>query len=342
MCSTTFSPFYERLARYAPVRVLGKVTVSALLGLVVSVVHYAIIKDQMFDDWSWFLGLLIGTAMLCLYYATYTLNHLIPRLQLHMDKSIAEVFTKPLKSILSDRNFCIAGFVFGVLNSGLGFLFGPPYSKNEQGALVSILAGYFLAGFVCGMAVFGIFGVVRASRDAFAGDKRKFDYAEPDHCGGTKFMGDAFMVFGGVTLIVGVMISVYILQTKWEHNDETWVRFIQAFWIVFPYGASLYVLLGPAGALHRSLNRYKIRQEIVIQDRLLSIRDDLDDEHLTADARKALQQDYEFNMSARQNLHRMRTWPFGIGANLRYLGVLIGSAYASTMNVIEFLEKVNA
>ena len=60
----------------------------------------------------------------------------------------------PLTRILSDRNLVLAGLFFGLLNCGFGYAFGLPYSKAL--AVATILSGYFLAGSVCGLAVFGI------------------------------------------------------------------------------------------------------------------------------------------------------------------------------------------
>ena len=53
-----------------PGYIIGKVVVSALLGLGFSSRHYVSIGHKLFDNGSWFLSALISTAMLCLYYAT--------------------------------------------------------------------------------------------------------------------------------------------------------------------------------------------------------------------------------------------------------------------------------
>ena len=58
--------FNERAAILFPVHVIGKLLLSALLGLLFLAVHYASIGTKVFNDWSWFPSVLISVAMLCL------------------------------------------------------------------------------------------------------------------------------------------------------------------------------------------------------------------------------------------------------------------------------------
>ncbi len=182
-----FLPFYERLIIRFPGYLIGKVLVSTLLGLAFLVGHYVSIGNKVFEDWSWFLSALITTAMLCLYYATHTLRTLLPEMDMRLRPDGNEVYMTTLKRILSDRHFVLAGLFFGLLNCGVGYSFGLPYSKGL--AVVTILSGYFFAGFVCGMAVFGIYGI-SVSIGAFSRKaKHSFDFTSPDRCGGNTVSG---------------------------------------------------------------------------------------------------------------------------------------------------------
>lgn len=85
-----FLPFYERLIMRSPWYLTGKTgkaLVSILLGGVFLGAHYINIGDKVFGDWSWFLAALITTAMLCLYYATYTLQNLLPEMDMRLRPS---------------------------------------------------------------------------------------------------------------------------------------------------------------------------------------------------------------------------------------------------------------
>lgn len=324
MDAEKFFPFYERIACRIPGYIFRRVLVSAILGLVFLAVHCLSIGNQAFgigrSDWSWFLGILISTAMLCLYYATHTLRAMFPKMNARLNAGGKKFCMQVVMGVLSDYNFVRIGLIFGLLNCAFGFSFGLPYSHGL--AIWTILFGYFLAGFVCGMAVWGIYGVFVAIR-AFSREARDFfDFTSPDHCGGTLFLGEALIKFGSVTFIVGVMISVYILKTHWTRETTLWITSLQGFWIVFPYLASLFAYIGPAVPISEQLKDYKIEQERILQERLHKIQQDLEDEAADSAKRKDLREDYEFRQNKRKQLHSMWTWPFDFGAHLRYVIVL--------------------
>ena len=281
---------------------------------------------------------LIATAMLCLYYASHTLHALLAEMGMRLRADGPALYRDTVKRTLSDRNFLLAGLFFGLLNCAFGLFFGIPYSETLASA--TILAGYFLAGFVCGMAVLGIYGV-SVSIAAFAPKlKHSFDFTSPDGCGGTQFLGETLVIFSSVTLIVGVMISVYLLKADWTRNDAGWIGALKYFWIVFPYLMSLTVLIAPAVAINTELREYKLRQEGIIQDKLNRIRERLEKKQLDPTERKELREDYEFQQGVRKDLHGMRTWPYGFGANLTYLGVFVASLFASVDSALSWIDKL--
>lgn len=329
-----FLPFYERVTTRFPVPFLGKLLISVLLGLVFLAAHFVSVRGEILGDWSWFLAVLISTAMLCLYYATHTLQTMFPEMRMRLGAGRDEIYWTPLRRILSDRNFVWAGVFFGFLNCGFGYAFESPYTEGL--AFFTIFGGYFLAGFVCGMAVFGIYGVSVAI-NAFSHEaKPSLDFTSPDHCGGTQFIGDALVVFGSITLIVGVMISVYILRAPWT-REMWWVTSLMWCWVVFPYVASLVALIGPAVEMNRVLREYKVEQEVVLKDRLTTLHRRLEDGQLDATERKTLRADYEYQTRMRNDLYSMRTWPYGLRSNLKYITVFVINLFASVDSVREWL-----
>lgn len=318
-----FIPFYERyLGQF-----MCKVFASMCIGLIFLGTHYLARRSVLFEDWSWFLCVLICTAMLCLYYATHTLRTLFPEMESRLGNDSNKIYKTKLKSILSDRNFILAGLIFANLNCTFGFIFGLPYT--DAFAADTILIGYIIAGFICGMAVLGIIGV-SVSISAFSRDaKRTFDFTSPDGCGGTLFLGEALIIFSSVTLIVGVMISVYITKTNWHYESVWYINPLKYFWMLFPYMMSLIALIGPAIQINSDLRKYKLEQEVMLQSRLTEIRKRLENKSLDADERNNMREDYEMQLSARSDLHGMRTWPFGVSANLKYLAVFVANLFAS-------------
>ena len=331
----SFVPFYERLIPRFPGYIPGRVLVSVLPGLAFLGLHYASAGNKAFQDWSWFLAVLISAAMLCLYYATHTLRTLLPEMNLRLRPAGEGVYMAPLTRILSDRNFVLAGLFFGLLNCAIGISFGLPYS--EAPARATILIGYFLAGLVCGMGAFGIYGIC-VSIGAFSRNAtRSFDFTAPDRCGGTQFLGDALVIFALVTLIVGVMISVYIVETKWTGGNAWWIVALEFFWIGFPYVMSLIALVAPAVPINQALRAYKIEQEVLLQDSLSEIRRKLEENHSNPAKLKDLREDYKFEQGVREDLHRMRTWPYGTSAKLNYLLGLIPNLSATLKSVATWI-----
>jgi hypothetical protein len=322
MQNRNFLPFYERIANCVPGYVAGRVAFSAFLGFAFLGTHQLIdhwlVGKPRVNDWSWFLAFLISTAMLCLYYATHTLGTVCQEFDTRFSTKEIETYRLPLINTLSDRNFARAGICFGLLNCLVGYSLGLPYLEGP--ARVTIVIGYFVAGFVCGMSVWGIYGVLKMINAVSGTAKDSFDFTSPDHCGGTGFLGDALVIFSSVTLIVGIFISIYILKTDWG-RPPTWAgNTLKGFWIFFPYGCWLVALFGPAIPIAKELRQYKLEQEGKFQKRLSEIRRRLEGQ-VGAVERKDLREDYAFQQDRRKDLHAMRTWPFGLGANLKYLTV---------------------
>jgi hypothetical protein len=188
--------------------------------------------------------------------------------------------------------------------------------------------GFFLVGFVCGMAALGIFGVVGMFRDFATNPSLIIDYTAPDGCGGLRFVGDALIRFSAVTLLVGVGVSYYILTTEWQSDSEA-VFLIRLTWVVFPYLLAAIVLLGPAFDLSRALRQFKLETESAMRTELEALRRQLDEEVPTSEPARelyaALRARIEYREQRRRELHAMRTLPFGIGANLRFGGILASS-----------------
>jgi signal-transduction protein with cAMP-binding, CBS, and nucleotidyltransferase domain len=76
-------------------------------------------------------------------------------------------------------------------------------------------------------------------------------------------------------------------------------------------------LIAPAVPINKELRQYKMEQDVVLQNSLAKIRKQLKENHLDATKRMDLREDYKFQQSIREDLHRMRTWPYGIDANLQ-------------------------
>lgn len=337
MTYNDFYPFYERGVDAVPGGFIGRVLFAIALGVAVLGIHYLGIGGEVFKNYGWVLSIIVMVAGLSLFYATHTFRMLLPKLAGRLRRERQAGFLALIELHLSDRKFFIAGLVFGSLNSLMGVVFGLPGVYDTLPAKAFILTGYFVAGFVCGLALWGIIGVIRCI-SAMADDNDSFfDYTSHDKCGGTQFIGWALLVFSAVTLIVGVLITVYISLTDWQRKGSMIVEVLYAGWIVLPYIASVFVLIVPAISINRSLVRYQIEKDRRFIESIKSIFDELESKGITSERKSELYADYEFQTNMRKELHEMRTWPFSVGANSTYFFSMASSCFATYESVNKWL-----
>lgn len=331
-------PFYEKCLP-GPLRsFLGKVFASAILGLAFLGPHYASIGNDIFNDWSWFLGALISVQMLCLFYGTHNLRTVFAEMGLRpllRDRDYKDLASQ-LKHILSNRNFVIAGVFFGLVNCGLGYAFGPPYDSGS--GQYTIYWGFFLSGFMTGPPpLLGIWCLLVSFR-AFC-QRAALDVTSPDHRAGTTFLGDALVVYSSLTLIIGVMISIYILLTPWQKH-AAWITLFKLFWIGLPYVTSLLVLIAPAVYINAALRKLKSEEEIKLQADLTELRGKIEGAPMSSEKMVIVREAYEFRASLRADLHAMGTWPYSSRSNIKYLAVFLPNLFVSEQSAVEWLRNM--
>ncbi len=348
-----FRPFYEAAAdgisERLGVPVFGVLIMAFLPGALFFVAHYFCTVGVPFKGtvahfhaWTWMVGFMIIAAILFVYYATHTLKRLFPQIDIWPNSQPSQKYFEPLTQTLNNQNFIYSGLFFGALNTLMGKLFGVPYSTIA--AQMSIYIGFFLVGFICGLATWGIYGVLRTINVLAKENMIRLDYTAPDGCGGTQFLGNAFVKFGAVTLIMGVMISVYILSTWWIHSSEInhpppLVMVAIMAWVAFPYILSTVVLAVPAILVNRVLVDYKLHKEkefatLLAENRLL-LRNDLDTER-----KKIIEENLERLSTGRILLHHMWTWPFGKIQGLQYGTVFFGNVFITFQSVIPISDEI--
>jgi hypothetical protein len=333
MTYNDFYPFYERGVERILGGFMGRVLFAMVLGVAVLWIHYLGIGRAVFENYGWVLTIIVMVACLSLFYATHTFRMLLPELAGRLSREREAGFLALIRVHLSDRKFFISGLVFGALNSLMGMAFGLPAVYDTLPAKAFILMGYFVAGFVCGLALWGIIGVTRCISAVTDDSESFFDYTSQDQCGGTQFIGWELLVFSTVTLVVGVLITVYISLTEWEHKGSFIVNVLYAGWIVLPYIASIFVLVVPAISINKSLVRYKIEKDGRLTESIRSIFRELERKDIAPERKSELYVDYEFQTNMRKELHRMRTWPFSVGANSTYFFSLASSCFATYESV---------
>jgi hypothetical protein len=319
-----------------------------IAGPVFFVVHLAAAGPPALRDWSWLLAAVITTAAVFLSLATHVLGLMIEQMDWRLSRGHSTVRAKDLyKGAFSDRNFLLAAIGFGVLNALMGFSFGLPYCKvwepcRRLSAFAvlpndTIMLGYVLAGMICGMAAFGIAAVclflVRFSRHARA----TFEPGSPDGCAGTSYIGEAVIVFSVITLIVGVMISIYILQTAWTGPKTDGIAALKTTWVFFPYLMSLAALLIPAVPLMAALHDFKFHRQMALQNEDAALRASLKDPPASATERLRIATRLQSIATELNDLYQVRIWPFSTGASTKYFTVVAGNLLVQVGTMLKFL-----
>jgi len=365
-----FRPFYEWIPDRFPIPLIVKLMLSGLLGFLFLAPHYMVVQGRVLDDWSWLLCSIIVTAMICLYYATHTFRSMFSQMNLRLraeDGSIRDsVYLDPIRQYLSDKKFLSAGLLFAVLNCGVGYLLKIP----ERGPGDTFYLGFFLAGFVCGMAVCGIRGVVVTLTRYLNQGQPKVDYTNPDGCGGFLFLGEALIKFSAVTLVVGVLISLYTLTAtvsspkrseavysdsageavssdKPSHTgpsdkppevpSDNLIRVIMWLWIAFPFLLSLTILLAPASRANQALMNHKIQKEVELALLLDKARDSLQKAGTDTERQEQLRHEIEYYAKLRDQLHRMRSWPLNPQTNIKFIILFVSNAFVAIQSVQQLL-----
>ena len=159
-----FHPFYERLPDKFPIPFVVKLIISILLGFAFMGPHFWAAGDEILNDWSWLLCVIIVMAMAGLYYTTHCFHAMFAQLNLRLKttdtRQIDEAYFNQIRRYLSDRMFILTGLFFAASNCWVGYILDAHY--EDLWATFTIYLGFIISGFVCGMAVCGIRGVVVA------------------------------------------------------------------------------------------------------------------------------------------------------------------------------------
>ena len=141
-------------------------------------------------------------------------------------------------------------------------------------------------------------------------------------------------------LLMGVMISVYVLHTDWQGAREGAPLLLKYVWVAVPYVALLLVLLVPVSPLNEALKAYKLKQQQLLRQQMAFRWQQLCAGEGTPDERQEWRLDYEFLLVRRQQLYAMRTLPFAITTNIKFVMILVGSLATTIKSALDVVDKL--
>lgn len=336
-----FSPFYEKRSRKTQLSFTLKLLFSLACGIAYDCLLLAFLNNKtlFYSHKLWLLGLIVGVALLALYLATAAFRRLLPSL-CEMDSPTRHC-RDVVKAKLKDNYFLGGGLLFACLNCLVGYSFGVPILYHtDLGTLTILYLGFALAGFVCGMAVWGVIAVVAVCNELALNLQQAIDYRDPDGSGGTGFLGNALVLFGVVTMVVGVLISLFITAMPWQRTAENeWVQLIMWGWIAFPYIVTATVVAVPAMAVGQQLSRYKFIKRRELTEKLRRLEADLQSnlDHEQRPIFKARVEELREDLSA---LHAMRVSPITRQTGYNFLAAIVPNLFGSSLAVTKLMTVI--
>ena len=255
---TENTPFYERALSFIK---LPYWISCSILGLLLLFFHEALKFWKgitLFQDFSWMLGIMSGYVLFLVVFATQKLRYLVTQFISILDLNSDEFYSKyglKLKRILSDRNLIHYGIAFGLLNISFGLFFGIWYSSWVL--YLSLCLQIFVVGFVCGLAIAGISGILQLISTLKAESYFIVHLQDEDQCAGFSKITDLLLIFSGISLSVGILISLYIMSTPWANKENSTVQLTIYLWALFPHVAALSVLMIPVLQIKKILLKLK-------------------------------------------------------------------------------------
>jgi len=218
-----------------------------------------------------------------------------------------------LRDTLKTQSIILFGIFFGGLNTGLGLFYGIWYDVIVLN--ISLLVLFFFVGFICGLAICGIVGVIRLVNCVCSMKNLHLDLTSDDGCGGTSTIGNMLLKFSAVSLAAGFSIAYYIYNSPWANKGWFPVTFTIYLWMLFPHMAAVAVLLVPLLKLHNVLKIYKTHhlkklkeKRDVMRKNVLGITD-----RTSIDAErhcKLLTTQYYIFSDMLNELDKVRIWPY--------------------------------
>ncbi|MFM1897587.1 MAG: hypothetical protein RLZZ385_2661 [Pseudomonadota bacterium] len=258
MSSVSFTPFYDRVGAD---RVMGypvKIAVSLGAGLLYTVLQYISLPDKMAfgRQYCWILGVIISTALLALYLATDLFRNNLALVEKLEGKH--RITSNVMENWLTDRGYLWSAILFACVNTAVGYGLGVPQDfYSSTFSLVMIYSGFWMAGFACGMGVYGILGIMVLYLKLSPCLYYALDPMNPDGAGGIKRLGDALWIFGMLAGTVGLLVSIYMLGVQWSRAHLEWARFLLMSWVALPYLVAISMVLIPGLAVRRNVQSFK-------------------------------------------------------------------------------------
>ncbi len=332
-----FNPFFCRYLKKGFIPLFSKVLISLFAGALFIIPRLSISSKtrDFVEDKSYLIGLIIVVAFLTLYYATYTLKELLHKMHSFLNVENPDEFFKKYIHSLRDIKFILFGIAFSILNTSIGIYLG---IKDVGSVYFYVLIwGYFLAGFICGMAVLGIYTVLNLMHNYAKHEGLQLDYRSPDNCGGLQFIGNSVLKFCLVIILTGSLIAGYILFAPWQ-SDGIFRSIVKNFWIVFPFLAAITITFSPIHDFSKLLIAFKNTKDAEFSNEILNLdalRTEENPEEL-----KEINDKIDRLEEERTKVFKMNTIPLKKGSKMWFIMGNVASLIPGGMKIFDFIDGI--
>ena len=256
--SPSFLPIYDRIGSQKALGNTARLGIALGAGFLYVALQYLALPDKaaFLRQYCWVLGAIISASLLALYTATDLFrNNLQLVNKLEGRHNISQAV---MDRWLTDRGYILSGCAFAALNTLVGHLLGVPQDFHASPfALTMIYSGFMVAGFTCGMGLYGIVGASILYLKLSPCLHYSLDPMDPDGAGGIKRIGDALWTFGALVGLVGLLVSIYLFGVQWTRSDQPLAGFMLIVWAALPYIAAISIILVPGLAVRRNVQMFK-------------------------------------------------------------------------------------
>ncbi len=259
---------------------VAKVSISLSVGLFYLLAQFLTLPDKMvfFEQSLWILGAIMSTCIMAMYAATMAFRKSLATIDRIEGQS--KISQDIIENWMSDNQYLLAGAAFGTLNTLIGHLLGVPTEIHQSAvALGMFYVGFFVSGFLAGMGLLSIAAVILLHLRFAPNLQHALNPEDPDGSGGIGTLGDALWFFALLIGLVGVLVSIFLINVNWSYMYKGYVQLIYLFWLALPYVLAVSVVLIPGLAVRRQVSQfknYRARQLKEEQSRLFSSYKDFD------------------------------------------------------------------
>jgi len=304
-----------------------RILLAFIVGAAFFTIHYKTTNERTLEDSTWLLPVILFVLFASLEIGMHFIRNMLFEMEVRLNPKDINKFKLSIKKIIDRKKMFFTGLFFAILYVVLGMLIHTPYNNTE--AMTSFIIFFSIIGFFSGEAIRINYCIYKIILEFIKKKESVFDFTDPDGCAGIEFLGNSLIMFSSIALLNGVISSIFIVNFNFTADIPYVALYIKYFWLLLPYVAAITIIIGPAIPIHSALISYKLFIETGLTDKVEQKRHSMNKKNLSALGSSKLQGEYSFIQKQREDIHVLKTWPFNIRSNMKYITFLTTNSIAT-------------